>query len=121
MCGRFLVTKSPEEHKLVIAIEEMPDEFIQALSEPYRNDEQAALNHLLDDRRYRAQPSRESSLQALYEQAFKDYGAQCLWNARPPLNPDGLRVIVGRLRKHGDMAAWRLANRIEEAICDAAG
>ncbi len=35
--------------KLVIAMEEMPDEFVQALQQPYDNPEQAALDHLMDE------------------------------------------------------------------------
>lgn len=35
--------------KQVIAIEEMPEEFIAALREPYFDEEQAALDHLLDE------------------------------------------------------------------------
>lgn len=35
--------------KQVIAMEDIPDEFIQALQQPYHDDEQAALDHLLDE------------------------------------------------------------------------
>lgn len=35
--------------KLVISMEEMPDEFVRALQEPYHNAEQAALDHLMDE------------------------------------------------------------------------
>jgi prevent-host-death family protein len=35
--------------KQVIAIEEMPDEFVRALEAPYHDDEQAALDGLLDE------------------------------------------------------------------------
>lgn len=35
--------------KLVIAIEEMPEEFVAALKEPFEDLELAALDHLLDD------------------------------------------------------------------------
>jgi PHD/YefM family antitoxin component YafN of YafNO toxin-antitoxin module len=35
--------------KLVIAMDEMPEEFIRALNEPYYSAEQAALDHLLDE------------------------------------------------------------------------
>lgn len=36
------------ERKLVIAIEDMPEEFIAALGEPVNDPELAALDHLLD-------------------------------------------------------------------------
>jgi hypothetical protein len=35
--------------KLVIAIEEMPDEFLAALAQPVQDPELAALDHLLDN------------------------------------------------------------------------
>lgn len=35
--------------KLVISMEEIPDEFVRALQEPYHNAEQAALDHLMDE------------------------------------------------------------------------
>jgi PHD/YefM family antitoxin component YafN of YafNO toxin-antitoxin module len=35
--------------KLVIAMEELPEEFIQAMSEPYFDAEQAALDHLMEE------------------------------------------------------------------------
>jgi hypothetical protein len=35
--------------KQIIAMDELPDEFVQAMSQPYYDAEQAALDHLLDD------------------------------------------------------------------------
>ena len=35
--------------KMVISMEELPEEFIAALQEPYYNAEQAALDHLMDE------------------------------------------------------------------------
>lgn len=35
--------------KQVISMQELPDEFVAALCEPYEDAEQAALDHLLDD------------------------------------------------------------------------
>ncbi len=35
--------------KQVIAIEELPEEFLEALQKPYFDQEQAALDHLLDE------------------------------------------------------------------------
>jgi hypothetical protein len=34
--------------KMVISMEEIPEEFIQAMSEPYYDAEQAALDHLME-------------------------------------------------------------------------
>jgi hypothetical protein len=71
--------------------------------------------------RHRTSVGHKALFRALYDEALKKYGARCLWNARPALDRDGLSVVAGRLRKYGDMAAWRLANRIDAAIADAAG
>ena len=54
----------------------------------------------------------DGTLQALHDEAFARFGARGLWNTKPSVTPDGLRYIAERLRKHGDMAAWRLADRI---------
>jgi prevent-host-death family protein len=35
--------------KLVVSMDELPEEFIQALSEPYYDAEQAALDHLMEE------------------------------------------------------------------------
>lgn len=35
--------------KLVISMEEIPEEFIRAMSEPYYDAEQAALDHLMEE------------------------------------------------------------------------
>ncbi|TAN49832.1 MAG: type II toxin-antitoxin system Phd/YefM family antitoxin [Rhodospirillales bacterium] len=35
--------------KQVISMQDLPDEFLAALQEPFENAEQAALDHLLDD------------------------------------------------------------------------
>ncbi|MDR3440890.1 type II toxin-antitoxin system Phd/YefM family antitoxin [Telmatospirillum sp.] len=35
--------------KMVISMEEIPEEFIQAMSEPYYDAEQAALDHLMEE------------------------------------------------------------------------
>ena len=59
-------------------------------------------------------------LAELFAEAVAQYRTQCLWNIDPQATPQGLRVIASRLRKHGDMAAWRLAGRIEQGLADAA-
>ncbi|TWB37202.1 type II toxin-antitoxin system Phd/YefM family antitoxin [Nitrospirillum pindoramense] len=38
-----------QRDKMVIAIEEMPEEFLRSLQEPYYDAEQAALDHLMAD------------------------------------------------------------------------
>ena len=54
-----------------------------------------------------------SRLQSLYDQAMRDYKTRCLWNCAPSFSDIGLDVVVDRLRKHGDLTAWRLADAIE--------
>jgi hypothetical protein len=63
---------------------------------------------------------RTAEIQALYEQAFRDFGAVALWSMRPveaPTRTDAL-AITQALRTHGRMDGRRLAERIE-AICRA--
>jgi len=57
----------------------------------------------------------------LYKQAFADYGAHALWNLRVLEAPtlDDALVVARALRIEGDLAARRLAERIEQA-CHAA-
>ena len=58
---------------------------------------------------------------ALYRQAFAEFGALALWSSCPQANPtqfDAL-AITRSLRVEGNLAARRLAERIEEA-CRAA-
>jgi hypothetical protein len=45
-------TERPKQRseRQVISIEELPEEFIAALKEPYDNAEQAALDYLMDER-----------------------------------------------------------------------
>jgi hypothetical protein len=52
----------------------------------------------------------------LFERAVAQYGATCLWNIVPKNDADGLRVIAEKLKSNGDMAAWRLALEIEQAL-----
>jgi hypothetical protein len=59
-------------------------------------------------------------VQALYRQAFRDFGPVALWNMRPveqPAPADAL-AITAALRTHGRMDGRRLAERIE-ALCRA--
>jgi hypothetical protein len=60
------------------------------------------------------------AMQALYQQAFRDFGSIALWNMRPikkPAPADAL-AITAALRTHGRMDGRRLAERIE-ALCRA--
>lgn len=57
-----------------------------------------------------------ASLRAI---ALKRYRSRCFWNIQVPDGPAGNQIIVDRLKKHGDMKAWRLAVEIE-ALADAA-
>ncbi|MEC4593143.1 MULTISPECIES: type II toxin-antitoxin system prevent-host-death family antitoxin [Nitrospirillum] len=38
-----------QRDKMVISMEEMPEEFLRALQEPYYDADQAALDHLMDE------------------------------------------------------------------------
>jgi hypothetical protein len=61
-----------------------------------------------------------TEIQAIYRQAFRDFGAIALWNIRPvgaPSPADAL-AITPALRTHGRMEGRRLAERIE-ALCRA--
>ena len=60
-------------------------------------------------------------IQALYRQAFREFGARALWNKRLLENPtaEDALVIARALRIEGDSQARRLAERIEQA-CRAA-
>lgn len=60
-------------------------------------------------------------IQALYQQAFREFGARALWNKRLFENPsvDDALVIARALRIAGDPKARKLAERIEQA-CRAA-
>jgi hypothetical protein len=63
---------------------------------------------------------RTTEIQALYEQAFRDFGSVALWSMRPvkePTRADAL-AITQALRTHGRMDGRRLAERIE-AVCRA--
>lgn len=57
-----------------------------------------------------------SEAETLYAEAWARYGSLCLWNmqrAEPPTAPD-LRGAAHALRHRGDMAARRLAERLEK-------
>ena len=57
----------------------------------------------------------------LYEQAFRDFGAQALWSRRPSAAPTVAQalVVAESLRREGDLRARALAIEIERA-CRAA-
>ena len=64
--------------------------------------------------------NRAGDLQALYQQAFRDFGSVALWNMRPTQKPtpaDAL-AITAALRTYGSMDGRRLAERIE-TLCRA--
>ena len=61
---------------------------------------------------------RIGEIQALYRQAFRDFGSLALWNMRridDPTRADAL-AITAALRTHGRLDGRRLAERIEE-VC----
>ena len=57
-------------------------------------------------------------LAALYQEAFRSFGAVALWNLRPRPAPTAADALVMPLRTHGRMDGRRLAERIE-ALCHA--
>lgn len=67
------------------------------------------------------QITQDDDFVSLYRSAFKDFGGRALWNVREledPRTEDAL-VIARYLRVEGNLAARRLAERIEKA-CHAA-
>ena len=67
-----------------------------------------------------AVPANEE-LCVLYRQAFPEHGARALWSSRPVAAPSlaDVLAITESLRVEGNLAARRLAERIERA-CRAA-
>lgn len=61
-----------------------------------------------------------AELDALYQEAVKQFGTGCLWNVRPSATPRGMKVIATQLRKYGNMDAWRLAGKITKELQHAA-
>jgi hypothetical protein len=57
----------------------------------------------------------------LYHQAFRDFGAQSLWNRRPSEQPTIAQalVVAENLRREGNLRSRALASEIEQA-CRAA-
>ena len=64
---------------------------------------------------------RTQEIKAMYRAAFKEYGSRALWNVREldDPNPEDALVVARYLRVEGNLAARRLAERIEKA-CHAA-
>jgi hypothetical protein len=62
-----------------------------------------------------------SEIARLYDQAFRDYGAQALWNRRPSEMPTITQalVVAENLRREGNLQSRALAGEIERA-CRAA-
>jgi hypothetical protein len=59
----------------------------------------------------------DDALLALLDEALSGFGATCFWNVPTSGLPlDFAAVAVRKLRKHGGMAGWRLAQRIDAAI-----
>lgn len=81
-------------------------------------DTSSALDELKD--RGSGVPAPEE-VERLYRQAFAEFGARALWSSKPARRPTVAAVlsITESLRVKGDLAARRLAERIE-AACRAA-
>jgi hypothetical protein len=63
----------------------------------------------------------KATWRALYDEAFDRFGVVALWSCARNASPtaDDARAVARTLRRQGDMAAWRLADRLNRA-CDAA-
>lgn len=63
------------------------------------------------------EPTLKNDYQGLYRRAFAEFGAMALWSMRPVPQPTaGDALVVARaLRQHGNLAARRLAEQIENA------
>lgn len=59
-----------------------------------------------------------ASASALYHEAFEIYGATCFWSTKEMQMPSVADAIdtASRLKREGDMASRRLAEKIEGAI-----
>ena len=66
------------------------------------------------------QQERQAEIERLYRQAFDEFGAIALWNVRRLEHPTPREAlaITRQLRVEGNMAARRLAERIEK-LCRA--
>ena len=62
-----------------------------------------------------ADPEPSEDLLTLYRRAFVEFGTRCLWNVRQfdEPTPSDILSIARPLRIEGNMAARRLAERIE--------
>ena len=71
----------------------------------------------------KSQPSKSDAeeLTVLHQAAMNQFGSSCFWDAKPSATPEGMRVVVDRLRKYGGMDAWHLASKIKGVLEHAAG
>jgi hypothetical protein len=67
-----------------------------------------------------SEAERLGEIERLYRQAFADHGRVALWSSRPAPRPtaEDALAITNSLRVEGDLAARRLAERIER-LCRA--
>ena len=66
------------------------------------------------------QEERALAIERLYKEAFARFGGMALWNRKPVPSPDATHalIVARQLRLEGNMAARRLAEKIE-ALCRA--
>lgn len=77
--------------------------------------------YLLYDATMKTEENQQDDLVSLYRSAFKEFGGRALWNVcelEDPTPRDAL-VLASHLRVAGNLAARRLAERIEK-LCHAA-
>ena len=60
------------------------------------------------------------SAEELFDNALDLYASMVFWNMKPRRNMDGYRSAISALKEHGDLAAAKLADRMEKAIDHAA-
>lgn len=63
-----------------------------------------------------AMTTDQDRLTALYLDAFRRFGATCLWSKRPvpPVTPAAARAVAYSLKREGDREAWMLAGLMEK-------
>lgn len=89
-------------------------ERVEVLVPPGRRDEVLRLAERL--RREYRHSGADARLRKLYAAAVEHYGTRCFWNMQPRFSAEGLRTIVDRLKRYGDLRAWKLAALIEREM-----
>jgi hypothetical protein len=94
---------------------------------PSQHDKEQTMDTSVDTRNFEqlkelgAGRAAPAEIARLYHQAFRDFGAQSLWNRRPSEKPTITQalVVAENLRREGNLQSRTLASEIEQA-CRAA-